>query len=231
MLRRVTQDILRDDEFRVEIKSNFISVDLGDDLSFKTQFEKFKDYKFETYLNEIHGLYNYNSLSNILFYYVYELNNEYKKHFMYHTQIDMLNDSRIPDLRYIDGQNEGTVNAINSTINSCFNSVSNIRITAAIETTFYKSIVGEYTQDDDESEEENTQDNDYESEEEYNDYLPTLELPFFQDSCVICMENEPQILIIPCLHICHCILCDEEGLINKCPMCREEIRRKVLIKK
>ena len=43
MLRRITRDILRDDEFKVEIKSNFISVNLGDDLSFKTQFEKFKE--------------------------------------------------------------------------------------------------------------------------------------------------------------------------------------------
>ena len=223
MLRRITRDILRDDEFRVEIKSNFISVDLGDDLSFKNQFEKFKDYKFETYLNEIHGLYNYNSISNVLFYYVYELNNVYKKHFLYHTQIDILNNSRIPDLKYIDEQNEGTVNAINSTINSCFNSISNIRIIASIETTFYKMVVGEYNQDDD--------DDDYESEEEYNDYLPTLELPFFQDKCVVCIENKPSILILPCKHICHCITCDEEGLINKCPMCREKIDRKLVITK
>ena len=224
MLRRITRDILRDDEFKVEIKSNFISVNLGDDLSFKNQFEKFKDYKFETYLNEIHGLYNYNSVSNVLFYYVYELNNVYKKHFMYHTQIDILNNSRIPDLKYIDEQNEETVNAINSTINSCFNSVSNIRITASIETTFYKMVVGEYNQDDDD-------DDDYESEEEYNDYLPTLELPFFQDKCVVCIENKPSILILPCKHVCHCVICDEEGLINKCPMCREKIDRKLVITK
>ena len=223
MLRRITRDILRDDEFRVEIKSNFISVDLGDDLSFKTQFEKFKDYKFETYLNEIHGLYNYNSISNALFYYVYELNNVYKKHFMYHTQIDMFNNSRISDFKHINGQNEGTVNAINSTINSCFNSISNIRIIVSIETTFFKMVVGEYNQDDD--------DDDYESEEEYNDYLPTLELPFFQDKCVVCIENKPSILILPCKHICHCITCDEEGLINKCPMCREKIDRKLVITK
>ena len=73
-----------------------------------------------------------------------------------------------------------------------------------------------------------------EEDEEYEeeiDYLPPLELPFFQDRCVVCMENKPQILILPCLHICHCITCDEEGLMNKCSMCREKIDRKIVITK
>ena len=48
MMIKVSQDILRDDEFRIEIKSNFISNNLGDDLSFKAQYERFKDYKFDT---------------------------------------------------------------------------------------------------------------------------------------------------------------------------------------
>ena len=68
-------------------------------------------------------------------------------------------------------------------------------------------------------------------EEEHVDYLPPLELPFFQDKCVVCLEYKPHILILPCLHICHCITCDEEGLMNKCPMCREKIDRKIVITK
>ena len=72
---------------------------------------------------------------------------------------------------------------------------------------------------------------DEEYEEEHDDYLPSLELPFFQDKCVVCMDNKPSILILPCIHICHCVSCDEEGLINKCPMCREKIDRKLVITK
>ena len=78
----------------------------------------------------------------------------------------------------------------------------------------------------------------FEDEDEYindnyseDDYLPSLELPFFQDKCVVCLEYNPSILILPCLHICHCITCDEEGLMNKCPLCREKIERKITIKK
>ena len=221
MLRKLTQDILRDDEFRIEIKSNFIGVDLGDDLSFRAQYERFKDYKFDTYFNEIHGLYNYESVSFALFYYFYELNNNKDlsgRLLMYQMKLTISgNDRTITDFETIDSQNEDNINLIDDRVDL----ISNIKIMVSIETTFFKMIAFDFNQDD----------VDYESEEEYNNYLPTLELPFFQDRCVICMENKPQILILPCLHICHCITCDEEGLMNKCPMCREKIDRKLVITK
>ena len=218
MLKKVSQDILRDDEFRIEIKSNFISEDLGSDLSFKAQYERFKDYKFDIYFDEIHGLYNYKSVSYALFYYTYTLNNKNGNHLMYQTKLTIFgNDNSITDFETIDSQSEDNINLIDAQLNS----ISNIKIMVSIETTFFKMIAFEYNQDDD----------DYESEEEYNDYLPTLELPFFQDKCVVCIENKPSILILPCKHVCHCVICDEEGLINKCPMCREKIDRKLVITK
>ena len=224
MLRRLTHDILREDEFRIEIKSHFISEDLGNDLSFKAQYERFKDYKFDIYFNEIHGLYNYKSVSHALFYYTYKLDNKNvnRNHFMYQTKLTIFgNDGTITNFETVDSQSDDSINTIDTQINSYFNSISNIKVMASIETTFYKMIIGEYNQDED----------DYESEEEYNDYLPTLELPFFQDKCVVCIENKPSILILPCKHICHCVICDEEGLMNKCPMCREKIDRKLVITK
>ena len=214
MLRRLTHDILIDNEFRAEIKSHFISEDLGDDLSFKAQYERFKDYKFETYFNQIHDLYNFKSVSHALFYYTYELdNNVNRRHFMYQTKLTIFgNDGTITNFETVDSQSDDSINTIDTQINSYFNSISNIKVMILIETTFYKMVIGEYNQD-------------------VNDYLPTLELPFFQDRCVVCMENKPSILILPCLHICHCITCDEEGLMNKCPMCREKIDRKLVITK
>ena len=223
MLRKVTQDILREDEFRIEIKTNFISEDLGNDLSFKAQYERFKDYRFDIYFDEIYGLYNYKSVSYALFYYTYKLDNinVNGNHIMYQTKLTIFgNDNSITDFETIDSQSDDNINSIDTQINSCFNSISNIKVMVSIETTFFKMIIGEYNQDED-----------YESEEEYNDYLPTLELPFFQDRCVVCMENKPSILLLPCKHICHCITCDEEGLMNKCSMCREKIDRKIVITK
>ena len=221
MLKKVSQDILREDEFRIEIKSNFISEVLGNDLSFRTQYERFKDYKFDIYFDEIYGLYNYKSVSYALFYYVYELNNNKDlsgSNLMYQTKLTIFGDDRtITEFDTIDSQSEDNINLIDAH----HNLVSSVKIMVSIETTFFKMNSFEYNQDDD----------DYESEEEYNDYLPTLELPFFQDRCVVCMENKPSILILPCKHICHCVICDEEGLINKCPMCREKIDRKLVITK
>ena len=228
MLKKVSQDILRDDEFRTEIKANFINEDLGDDLSFKAQYEKFKDYKFDIYFNEIHGLYNYKSVSHSLFYYTYKLDNEVtnKNHFMYQTKLTIFDDDgTITDFETINDQTINNINSIDTQINSYFNSISNIKVMASIETTFYKIISGNFFNNYEDDED------DYESENEEVDYLPSLELPFFQDRCVVCLETKPQILILPCLHICHCITCDEEGLMNKCSMCREKIYRKIVITK
>ena len=229
MLRKVTQEVLRDDEFRVEVKTNFIGDDLGDDLSFKTIYEKFKDYAFTNYFNEIYQTYNYKSVSNALFYYTYKLNEEDKIKFLYQRRISMFCDSdEIIDFLNVCELDNESINEADLEIKNNFNYITNIKLKAKIDTTFYKLLTPSHRESDFDEEED---EDDYESEEEYNDYLPNLELPFFQDTCSICMDNKPQILILPCLHICHCIACDEEGLINKCPICREKIERKIVITK
>lgn len=38
-------------------------------------------------------------------------------------------------------------------------------------------------------------------------------------SCVICLDNEPTMLIVPCGHACLCIHCGKQKLSN-CPICR-----------
>ena len=70
-----------------------------------------------------------------------------------------------------------------------------------------------------------------ETDDEENQIPAIIENSFSSDKCVVCLEYNPSILILPCLHICHCIKCDEEGLMNKCPLCREKIERKIMIKK
>ena len=46
-----------------------------------------------------------------------------------------------------------------------------------------------------------------------------------QESCVICMSNPIGTVVIPCGHVCMCLLCSEEvHKINyKCPLCRNDI--------
>ena len=71
-------------------------------------------------------------------------------------------------------------------------------------------------------------------ENEYN-YQPIppkpLEESFRIDQCVICLENESNILFTDCKHICTCLKCEKIYPSIKCPYCRTEISRKIKIKK
>ena len=41
------------------------------------------------------------------------------------------------------------------------------------------------------------------------------------EDCVVCQEQKPNTLLVPCHHICVCVTCSEE--IKKCPICRKNI--------
>ena len=45
-------------------------------------------------------------------------------------------------------------------------------------------------------------------------------IPFEQDTCVICLTNNPNILSSGCGHMCICDSCDKAHPINTCPLCR-----------
>ena len=69
-------------------------------------------------------------------------------------------------------------------------------------------------------------------ENEYNVHpIPPkpLEESFRIDKCVICLENESNILFTDCKHICTCLKCEKIYPSVKCPYCRTEISRKIKI--
>ena len=71
-----------------------------------------------------------------------------------------------------------------------------------------------------------------ESENEYDDHpIPPkpLEESFRIDKCVICLENEPNILFNDCNHICTCFECEKIRPSVKCSYCRTEISRRIKI--
>jgi len=43
------------------------------------------------------------------------------------------------------------------------------------------------------------------------------------DECLICLENVPDIMFIPCYHNIICFNCQQTSKIDKCPMCRMKI--------
>ncbi|XP_039632036.1 E3 ubiquitin-protein ligase LRSAM1 isoform X1 [Polypterus senegalus] len=45
--------------------------------------------------------------------------------------------------------------------------------------------------------------------------------------CVVCMENESQVVFLPCGHICCCLPCSE--VLRSCPLCRSDIAQHIRI--
>ena len=56
-----------------------------------------------------------------------------------------------------------------------------------------------------------------------------IENSFSSDNCLICLNNKPNILNIPCLHLSLCEDCEKIGRFINCSICRKEIKRKVKI--
>ena len=54
-----------------------------------------------------------------------------------------------------------------------------------------------------------------------------LETPINLSGCVACLNNYPNILLLPCLHWCLCVDCEEKATFETCPYCRCEIYRTV----
>ena len=50
------------------------------------------------------------------------------------------------------------------------------------------------------------------------------------NQCVICLNEQSNILFNPCLHVCVCFQCEEVKLLKDCPYCRGQIENRILIK-
>ena len=143
-LRRISYDILRSDSLRTIIKSNFCGIDLGEDKSFKTQYENFHNCRFDDYLNELKSQYNHPSHSEVLIFYKYCENNENKKFFMHHIIIstNLYSDEYVN----IDELSEEGILERNRIIEEgiSLKTITDLGITASVETTFFKQYASKF---------------------------------------------------------------------------------------
>ncbi|NXR09005.1 LRSM1 ligase, partial [Semnornis frantzii] len=56
---------------------------------------------------------------------------------------------------------------------------------------------------------------------------PPLRWEEKKSECVVCMEQEPQIIFLPCGHVCCCQSCCER--LQPCPLCRKDIAERIRI--
>ena len=68
-----------------------------------------------------------------------------------------------------------------------------------------------------------------ETDDEENQIPAIIENSFSSDNCTICLNNEPNILNFPCLHLSLCEECEKIGRFINCSICRRKIKRKVKI--
>ncbi|XP_061867343.1 E3 ubiquitin-protein ligase LRSAM1 isoform X2 [Colius striatus] len=51
--------------------------------------------------------------------------------------------------------------------------------------------------------------------------------PLLQPECVVCMEQETQMVFLPCGHVCCCQSCSQK--LHTCPLCRRDIAQRIRI--
>ncbi|NXM66979.1 LRSM1 ligase, partial [Serilophus lunatus] len=56
---------------------------------------------------------------------------------------------------------------------------------------------------------------------------PPLQWDERKSECVVCMEQEPQMIFLPCGHVCCCQSCCER--LHSCPLCRQDVAQRVRI--
>ena len=80
-------------------------------------------------------------------------------------------------------------------------------------------------------EEEEEEEEEDEEEEEENEPPKPLEESFRTETCIICLDKEPNILFTDCNHICMCLECVKIKSLDNCPYCRNEISKRIKIEK
>ena len=68
-------------------------------------------------------------------------------------------------------------------------------------------------------------------EEEIEEETVPVEDVFTEDNCLVCIDNKPNILFLPCNHLVVCNKCENSGKFKYCIKCRKQIFRKIRINK
>ena len=50
---------------------------------------------------------------------------------------------------------------------------------------------------------------------------------FKTDECCICLSTNPEVIFVPCAHLCSCMECGQQ--LSKCPLCRRQITNRINI--
>ena len=187
-------------EFKYDNFENFNNYD-----EVKNHFRNFTlDEKYEDELKDE----GYESFSNIIFYLCYTNDDT----FLFSTTIEITNENPIYTFHFKENDFEDFYSFLSNYKDK------DLHILMKMESKFYRQRVlheEEFISEDD--------------EEELGIIPAIIENSFSSDNCLICLNNKPNILNFPCLHLSLCEECEKIGRFINCSICRKLIKRKVKI--
>ena len=151
----------------------------------------------------------YESLSNILFYLCYSDDST----FLFSASIEITDDNPIYTFHFKENDFEDFYGFLSDYKDK------DLHIFMKMTSRFYRqrALREEFMSDDEETDDEESQ------------IPPIIENSFSSDNCTVCLNNKPNILNFPCLHLSLCEECEKIGRFINCSICRRKIKRKVKI--
>ena len=199
------------ESYNSKLKDALYSSDDLADNTFVGIIKKYRDYRFEEYVEDLRNEFNCKSYSHISFYLEYKINDNYEDISLFNASMEIFNREEI---EYLVNICEETLEIKGPLVDGLLkNKYSKSRVKAASWTKFFIN-------------------RSLDIEDQYEDAelsIPSVqvELPFVSDECCICLTEKPDIILFPCLHKTLCLKCEEEGKLTKCPTCRVTIDRKI----
>ena len=218
MHRESVKEIERD-FFRIKKISTFKSRNIGENKNFIDIKNKFVNYRFIEWLDEMKREYYCQSHSLIIFKLKFKIDNSVTYFLLFSAEMDIVNEEEV-DYR-INNICDSIEEHEKMRVDNLFSEedYSDVYVKAEMSTSFYLqrplNIENQY------------------EEEEYSDVnnqpSPIIESCFISDNCAICLSELPKILFFPCLHLSVCENCEKVGNLFNCSVCRKPIIRKVKI--
>ena len=208
---RETYELVTERHNSSKIKEALYSSDDLADNTFAGIISKYRDYRFEEYVEDLRNEFNCKSYSHISFYLEYKISDIYQNISLFNATMEIFNREEI---EYLVSISEEVSEIKGPLVDGLLkNKYSESRVKAIAYTKFFIN-------------------RSLDIEDQYEDEEPSIpsvqvELPFVSDECCICLTEKPDIILFPCLHKTLCLKCEEKGKLTKCPTCRVTIDRKI----
>ena len=215
----------------VEKEAEFEKVITHEVYSLNDIYLKFKDYKFEEYLDEFREEFNCQSKCHITFYLIIKNQRRglyFGRFLVSSLKIPNRNETEFISTPCYDDRGNPTEEVNDILQDEVYDEVK-VGVKMEIKFLLFCSLDALSEYEAEQVEDLYDEGDDDEGYQDNNLPTPPVETPFVSDNCSICLTAKPDIIIIPCLHQSVCFQCEEAGKLVKCPTCREEINRKIKI--